>query len=426
MTRYSRSAPLTVRCTSLDVPADAVLLVHHVVAGAQLQRVDRVAPPARHLAHVLGGRAAAAGDVVAGDDGQPAAVVDEAVVEPAGGDDQLAGRRAARRSRRRARAPRPASRSTSAARWAGPCPSKTSATRQPSPVQPLEVVDHPRRSRRGRAATGWAARASAIAVVRARPPTGRRLAVQPRLVLGGRRAAASARPNGRHRPPRLAQRGGGRRAPRPGSGRRPRRGRSGALPPTAAAAQLACEELLAGAHQVVRPGADPLRVAQQHVRAGRHAVAAAAPASRRRRAAPGASDSMPSTGMPSASLSSISASSGCSLGQLARPGPAPRSVSSSSRHGGAHSRVDRLDGALVGHGEGADLLDLVAPELHPQRVLLGGREDVEDAAAHGELAALGDQIDPGVRDVGQPADDVVQVGPVARAQLAPAPGRRGP
>ena len=74
----------------LDVAADAVLLVHHVVAGLELQRVDGVAPPAGHLAHVLGGRAAPAGDVVAGDDREPGALVDEAVVEPATGDQELA------------------------------------------------------------------------------------------------------------------------------------------------------------------------------------------------------------------------------------------------------------------------------------------------------------------------------------------------
>ena len=52
------------------------------------------------------------------------------------------------------------------------------------------------------------------------------------------------------------------------------------------------------------------------------------------------------------------------------------------------------DGALVGDGERPDLLDLVTPELHPQRVLLGRREDVDDAAADGELAATLDQVDP--------------------------------
>ena len=49
--------------------------------------------------------------------------------------------------------------------------------------------------------------------------------------------------------------------------------------------------------------------------------------------------------------------------------------------------LDLLQGALVGDGEGADLLDVVAPELHPERVLVGRREDVDDATADGELAA---------------------------------------
>jgi hypothetical protein len=52
-------------------------------------------------------------------------------------------------------------------------------------------------------------------------------------------------------------------------------------------------------------------------------------------------------------------------------------------------------------------------------VLLGGREDVEDAAADGELAALLDQLDARVGDVDQPAHDVVEpaVDVLALAQL---------
>jgi hypothetical protein len=57
----------------------------------------------------------------------------------------------------------------------------------------------------------------------------------------------------------------------------------------------------------------------------------------------------------------------------------------------------------------ADLLDLVAPELHPQRMLLGGREHIQDAAAHSELAALGDQVDAGVGDVDEALHDLVEV-----------------
>ena len=85
-----------------------------------------------------------------------------------------------------------------------------------------------------------------------------------------------------------------------------------------------------------------------------------------------------------------------------------------------------LQGALVGDLEVADLLDRVAPELDPQRVLLGRREDVEDAAADRELAALLDQLDPGVAGGDQPVDDLVQVGRPRRPAARPAPGRRGP
>ena len=77
----------------------------------------------------------------------------------------------------------------------------------------------------------------------------------------------------------------------------------------------------------------------------------------------------------------------------------------------------RLDGALVGDGERADVLDVVAPELHPQGVLLGGREDVDDPAADGELAAALDHVDPAVRRVGQAAHDLVERPGVARRQL---------
>ena len=79
--------------------------------------------------------------------------------------------------------------------------------------------------------------------------------------------------------------------------------------------------------------------------------------------------------------------------------------------------VHRLVGALVGDREAADLLDVVAPELHPQRVLLGGREDVDDAASDRELTAPLDQVDPGVRRVGEPLHDVLHRRGLAGHQL---------
>ena len=62
--------------------------------------------------------------------------------------------------------------------------------------------------------------------------------------------------------------------------------------------------------------------------------------------------------------------------------------------------------ALVGDGEPAHLVHLVAEELHPDGVVLRGREDVEDAAADGELAAVGHHVHAGVGGVGEAPDHV--------------------
>ena len=68
--------------------------------------------------------------------------------------------------------------------------------------------------------------------------------------------------------------------------------------------------------------------------------------------------------------------------------------------GGGGDGADVLDGALVGDGEGGDGLDLVAEEVHAYRAGQDGREDVEDAAAHGELAAVLHHVDLRVGGVG--------------------------
>ena len=51
----------------------------------------------------------------------------------------------------------------------------------------------------------------------------------------------------------------------------------------------------------------------------------------------------------------------------------------------------------------------LAPELDPERVVLGRREDVEQAPADRELAASFDHVDPGVRGGHESFDDVVEV-----------------
>ena len=93
-------------------------------------------------------------------------------------------------------------------------------------------------------------------------------------------------------------------------------------------------------------------------------------------------------------LSSPRGRSATSLAARARTS----SVSSSSRQGTATTLcdVDLGNRALVGDREHPHLADLVTPELHAHRVLGGRREDVEDAAADGELAALADHVDPRV------------------------------
>ena len=53
-----------------------------------------------------------------------------------------------------------------------------------------------------------------------------------------------------------------------------------------------------------------------------------------------------------------------------------------------------VEGALGERRERADLLDLVAEELHPQRLTAGRGEDVDEAAADGELPALFHTVDP--------------------------------
>ena len=319
--------------------------------------------------------------------------------------------------------PRPASRSTSAARCAGPCPSKTSATRQPVAGPARQVVDHPRG-----------------------------LAVVERDRLGATSAIASPRRPGRRRT-------GRRRRATASSGRRPalrlgqaerRRPSTRAGPASAACARTSARVWKAAAPRSIGAcaadgGRGPGRLQELVARCGpgrapgcgsapgRRAARGCRPACSRS-AAPcesvpcssaGASDSMPSTGMPSASLSSISASSGCSPASSAARSRTS-GVSSSSRHGGAHSRSTW---SMVRWSATAKVR--ISSTSSPQnstrgRVLVGGREDVQDAAAHGELAALGDQVDPGVGHVGAAAGRHPRVPPRRRWSAPPARGRRGP
>ena len=85
--------------------------------------------------------------------------------------------------------------------------------------------------------------------------------------------------------------------------------------------------------------------------------------------------------------------------------------------GGGSDGAQRLDGALVGDGEGGDLVDLVAEEVHAHGPGLGGREDVEDAAAHGVLAAGLNHVDARVGGGLQAAGRLLQTDGQTGGQL---------
>ncbi len=76
----------------------------------------------------------------------------------------------------------------------------------------------------------------------------------------------------------------------------------------------------------------------------------------------------------------------------------------------------RLHAALVSDLEVPDLFHRVAEEVDPQRMLLDGREDVEDAAADREVAALLDQVRACVPGLDKPGEHVLKVRLVAGPQ----------
>src|SRR5690606_25112481 len=132
-------------------------------------------------------------------------------------------------------------------------------------------------------------------------------------------------------------------------------------------------------HEVVSPGPDPLRIAEDDDRAPRQAVhqelERVLPVEQRRR-------------------ERLHTLHGNALGQLvehlAELRVLPREIRCALAYVLGEQQlparrrpepVNRLDRALVSDGEAAYLLDLVAPELDAQRVVLGGREDVENATA---------------------------------------------
>ncbi len=234
----------------LDVAAHAVLLVHHEVAGGQLDRVDRVAPPGRHPGLVQRGDPALAGEVGLGEDGQLQLGRDQAGLEVAGGDGDHAGLElvdAGHHPGRDAGTVQPLQRALGAA-VAG------EDQRQPPAVAgPAADVAQ---QRLGVAAVGGGGLERGVDRGH-RPEV--RAGLGDQLVVGAERG---------QRPPRHAQVDSGiayviQRA------QRRRAEVDGSLAATGGGRPGRGQELLGGGHQVRRPGPDPLGVADQHRGFGR-------------------------------------------------------------------------------------------------------------------------------------------------------------
>ena len=71
--------------------------------------------------------------------------------------------------------------------------------------------------------------------------------------------------------------------------------------------------------------------------------------------------------------------------------------------------LDLGHGALVADVEDAEALDLVAPEVDPYAVVVGGGEDVDDAASHRQLAPVLHLVLAAVAGVHEAGDELLRV-----------------
>ncbi len=102
--------------------------------------------------------------------------------------------------------------------------------------------------------------------------------------------------------------------------------------------------------------------------------------------------------------------------QLAIAGAEPRDrllVQKNLGHRLQRDTVALLRRPLAHRVEGPHALQLIAEQVQPQRLLGPRREQVDDAAANGELARLAHGLRPRIAVVGQIGLQLVQVDPVA-------------
>ena len=149
------------------------------------------------------------------------------------------------------------------------------------------------------------------------------------------------------------------------------------------------EELPARAHELVGAGAHELRVGDEDHRVGGHRVGQQLELGHEGRDEGLHALARLALGDPLEHLGQLGVVAGQGRGAGADLG---RDEQLAAGHGGELVEGP-VHGALVGDGEEAHLLDGVAEEVDADRMVVGGVEDVDDAAAHRELAATLDQVD---------------------------------
>ena len=386
----------------LDEAPDAVLVVDNVVPGVQGQRVDTLAPARGHAPHVARGGADAPGQVAFGEDREFQVGRDESDAGLRGRDGDEAGvgaRFHAVRERGRARGVGEdgADASAGAGAFGGD---------DDAPAVAGQVGE----------VGGGAGEVPAVGVHVAgshaheggRDDDGRRASLTRGPGLGlvdgggevGGRQVGELPPGARPAPPQLAQ------VEERGLG-----GLEGSVGSPGGGAPRGGEELLGGGDQVGGAGADAFGVGgedggacREQVKEGFHA----AHEDGGQRFDAGGCDSL---GGEAEHLGGA----GQAVGGLAGAGTHRLGEEEFAAGDGPQAVGGLAEGALVGDGEGTNVVDLVAPQLHAQRVGFLGREHVEDAAAHAHLAASFDHVDALVAKLGQPVRHIGEVHDVAGA-----------
>ncbi len=382
----------------LQVPPHAVLLMHDVVAPRELERVDTAAAPARHPPGVP--RAGVLSrDVRLGQHGKPHRLPGEPVRKEPG--------RHARHSRLRrlVEVAEPGAEALPAKHLGQPLRRAMAFGNQRHPPALAQPAAHVGQG------TG------SITTVRRRracpEPDRGPVALLPGFRFGvlrqaGRLAGALER---RDRPPGQFQVVGG----CPKLADRHERGRPQVhrrLPARGRVDPGRFEELPAGADKIGGPRPDPLGIAGKHHTAGWHVVEEQF----HLRGEHGRERFHALHDDALGELAEHVGEAGMIGGKLFRTLPDRRCQQQFPARRRPQPFAGWPEAALVGHPEVAGLLDGVAEQLHPDRMLFGRREHVENAAAHRHLAAPLHQVGARVTDFDEPGQHLFEVGGVARLE----------